>query len=135
VSYEPMRLLAEFHDVVDAEREATADDRCGLVALRRRLIEEECQEAAAELTRLEQAIRQGDDDRAARVALVKELSDILYVTYGTAEALGLDVQGAFEEVHRSNMSKLGSDGRPIRRADGKVLKGPNYRPAEVDRFV
>jgi predicted HAD superfamily Cof-like phosphohydrolase len=130
-----MKMLAEFHDHYGTEREADADDKPALVALRRRLIEEECQEAAAELLRLGRALEQGDGERAARVALAKELADVLYVTYGAADALGIDLQGAFAEVHRSNMSKLGADGRPVRRADGKLLKGPNYQEADVARFA
>ncbi len=65
------------------------------------------------------------------MALAKELADILYVTYGTAEILGIPLEDVFQEVHRSNMSKLGLSGRPVRRHDGKVLKGPNYQEADV----
>jgi predicted HAD superfamily Cof-like phosphohydrolase len=135
VPYEPMKMVAEFNDLYGAGLESTAPDRAALMALRRRLIEEECQEAVAELSRLERAVHDGTDDRAARVALVKELADLLYVTYGCAQALGLDLEGAFEEVHRSNLSKLGADGQPVRRADGKILKGPDYREADVARFI
>lgn len=59
------------------------------------------------------------------------LSDILYVTYGMAHSFGIDIDGCFREVHHSNMSKLGEDGKPIYRNDGKVLKGPNYRPPNL----
>lgn len=64
-------------------------------------------------------------------ALAKELSDLLYVAYGSAEAYGIDLDKAFELVHESNMSKLGDDGRPVRREDGKVLKGPNYKAPDM----
>ena len=60
---------------------------------------------------------------------------MLYVTYGTAALLGIDLPAVFEEVHRSNMSKLGPDGRAVRRHDGKVLKGPSYRPPNLDHLV
>ena len=63
------------------------------------------------------------------------LVDILYVTYGAALAFGYDLQGAFDEVHRSNMSKLGEDGKPIYREDGKVLKGPNYFKPDLRKYV
>jgi predicted HAD superfamily Cof-like phosphohydrolase len=56
---------------------------------------------------------------------VKELVDVLYVVYGTAASFGIDIDTAFDRVHASNMSKL-VDGKPLKRADGKVLKGPNY---------
>lgn len=63
--------------------------------------------------------------------LAKELADLIYVIYGTALACGFDLDNVFREVHRSNMSKLGEDGRPIYREDGKVLKGPNYFEPDV----
>jgi len=61
------------------------------------------------------------------VAIADALTDILYVTYGAGHAFGIDLDRCFAEVQRSNMSKLGADGKPIYREDGKVLKGPNYR--------
>lgn len=50
---------------------------------------------------------------------------VLYVVYGTAVTYGLDADALIREVHRSNMSKLDDNGQPIRRDDGKILKGPN----------
>ena len=67
--------------------------------------------------------------------LLKELVDLLYVTYGYAATFGLDVDEAFWRVHKSNMSKLGDDGKPIYRDDGKVLKGPNYEPPYLKDLV
>lgn len=66
--------------------------------------------------------------------LGKELCDLLYVVLGTAITYGFQdvLERCFDEVHRSNMSKLGADGKPILREDGKVLKGPNYSPANLD---
>ena len=64
--------------------------------------------------------------------LTKELADLLYVTYGMAVTFGLPIDEVFERVHRSNMSKLGDDGKPVYRDDGKVLKGPNYQPPKLD---
>ena len=46
-----------------------------------------------------------------------------------------EMKEAFKRVHASNMSKLGDDGKPIRRADGKILKGPNYKPADLSDLV
>ena len=60
------------------------------------------------------------------VGIADALSDILYVVYGAAHAFGIPIDKCFEEVHNSNMSKLGADGKPIFRADGKVLKGPDF---------
>ncbi|MET9119919.1 MazG nucleotide pyrophosphohydrolase domain-containing protein [Streptomyces sp. NPDC004528] len=67
--------------------------------------------------------------------LAKELADLLYVVFGTADLLGIPMARVFEVVHRSNMSKLGEDGKPIYREDGKVLKGPNYQPADLSEIV
>ena len=58
--------------------------------------------------------------------VLKELSDLVFVCYQFAAAYGLDLDTAMERVFESNMSKLGEDGKPIYREDGKVLKGPNY---------
>lgn len=60
------------------------------------------------------------------VEVADALADIAYVVYGSALAHGIDLDAVLEEVHRSNMSKLGPDGQPICRPDGKVIKGPNY---------
>ena len=59
---------------------------------------------------------------------LKELADLVYVCFQYAENMEWDLEEALDRVHKSNMSKLGLDGKPIRRADGKVLKGPNYKP-------
>lgn len=67
--------------------------------------------------------------------LAKELADLLYVIYGTGNVFGIDLDIALQEVHKSNMSKLGEDGKPIRRADGKILKGPNYFEPDMSSAV
>ena len=60
------------------------------------------------------------------VGVADALSDILYVVYGAAHAYGIPIDECFDEVHNSNMSKLGEDGKPIYRDDGKILKGPYF---------
>jgi len=67
--------------------------------------------------------------------LLKELADLVYVTYGFAATFGWDLDEAVRRVHASNMSKLGSDGKPIYREDGKVLKGPNYAEPDLKDLV
>ena len=62
---------------------------------------------------------------------LKELCDLLYVVYSYGARIGYDMNTAFNLVHASNMSKLGDDGKPIYREDGKVLKGPNYTPPDL----
>ena len=58
---------------------------------------------------------------------LKELADLVYVCFQFAASQEWDLDEAMRRVHKSNMSKLGEDGKPIYRADGKVLKGPNYK--------
>lgn len=67
--------------------------------------------------------------------LAKELADLLYVIYGFAHEYGIDLDAVFEEVHRSNMSKLGEDGKPVYAENGKVMKGPNYTPPDLEKIV
>ena len=69
------------------------------------------------------------------VAIADALTDILYVTYGMAHSFGIDIDECFRAVHVSNMSKLDEDGKPIYRDDGKVLKGPNYRPPNLKEIM
>ena len=66
---------------------------------------------------------------------LKELADLVYVCYQYAENMGWFLDEALNRVHISNMSKLGEDGKPIYRDDGKVLKGPNYKPPELSDLV
>jgi len=65
------------------------------------------------------------------VGVADALTDMLYVIYGMGHVYGIDLDACFEEVHKSNMTKFGDDGKPIHRNDGKVVKGPNYRPPEL----
>ena len=91
--------------------------------LRIKLIEEEFLE-------LKEAIKSKDIKEVADA-----LTDILYVTYGAGHAFGIDLDGCFDEVQRSNMSKLDENGRPIYNEDGKVLKGPNYFKPNFEKFI
>lgn len=72
---------------------------------------------------------------AAREDLLKELSDVVFVCYQMAEYLGWDLDEAMRRVFQSNMSKLDENGNVVRRADGKVLKGPSYRPPVLTDLV
>ena len=66
------------------------------------------------------------------VDVADALTDLLVVIYGAGHAFGLDLDACFKEIHRSNMSKLGEDGKPIYREDGKVLKGPEYTEPDLE---
>ena len=63
------------------------------------------------------------------------LTDILYVTYGAGHAYGIDLDKCFKEVQKSNMSKLGEDGKPIYNEKGKVMKGPKYFEPNLKQFI
>lgn len=67
--------------------------------------------------------------------MLKELADLTYVIHQMAACFGWDLQTAYNRVHGSNMSKLGEDGKPIHREDGKILKGPNYYEPELIDLV
>ena len=71
----------------------------------------------------------------AQIECLKELADLVYVCYQYAENMRWDLDEALHRVHLSNMSKLDEDGKPIYREDGKVLKGPNYTPPNLEDLV
>ena len=94
-----------------------------IVSLRLDLIKEE-------LNELEEAIKKND-----LVEVADALTDILYVTYGAGHAFGINLDSCFDEVQRSNMSKLDNNGKPIYNENGKVLKGPNYFEPDLKKFI
>ena len=63
------------------------------------------------------------------------LTDILYVTYGAGHAFGINLDKCFDEVQNSNMSKLGSNGKPIYNESGKVMKGPDYFKPDLSKYL
>ena len=69
------------------------------------------------------------------VQIADALTDLLYVVYGAGHTFGVDLDECFQEVHASNMSKLGEDGRPIYREDGKVMKGPGYFEPDLESIL
>ena len=91
--------------------------------LRINLIEEE-------LNEFKEAISKKDLEEVADA-----LTDILYVTYGAGHAFGINLDDCFEEVQKSNMSKLGDDGNPIYNENGKVMKGPKYFKPDLKKFL
>ena len=94
-----------------------------IVQLRIDLIEEE-------LNEFKEAIKNKDI-----VEVADALTDILYVTYGAGHSFGVNLDECFDEVQRSNMSKLGEDGKPIYNDSGKVMKGPNYFAPNLKKIV
>ena len=91
--------------------------------LRISLINEELQE-------FKEAIKNNDLKEA-----IDALTDILYVTYGAGHAFGINLDECFDEVQKSNMSKLDVDGKPIYNEGGKVMKGPNYFKPDLSKFI
>lgn len=91
--------------------------------LRLELIQEELEE-------LSDAVADRD-----MIQIADALTDLLYVVYGAGHSFGIDLDECFEEVHRSNMSKLGENGRPIHREDGKVMKGPGYFEPDLEGIL
>lgn len=73
--------------------------------------------------------------KRARENCLKELADLVYVAYQYAAAAGWDLDEALTRVHKSNLSKLDDNLRPIKRDDGKVIKGPNYQPPTLIDLV
>ena len=120
----PFELVGDFMEVFGQQVncEPTLRDR-ETQDLRIDLISEELEE-------LQLAITNNDI-----VEVADALTDILYVVYGAGHAFGIDLDECFMEVHESNMSKLGEDGKPIYREDGKVLKGPGYFPPNLQEIV
>ena len=83
-----------------------------------------------ELDELAQAMEDRD-----MVQIADALTDLLYVVYGAGHAFGIDLDECFQEVHSSNMSKLGPNGKPIHREDGKVMKGPGYFEPDLENIL
>ena len=101
-----------------------------LLRFRERLIREEVAELDHEIDDACGCLLAGEKVPASIQAnIIKELTDLLYVVAGFAVTFGIDLEEAFRRVHKSNLSKLDDEGKPIYREDGKVLKGPNYAPA------
>ena len=120
-NYDKVRAFhrAFFHPL-DKELEVDSISGHALAELRNRLIQEEVDEVQVELF------------NGSKQELAKELADLLYVVYGTAATYGIPIDEVFNRVHESNMSKLGEDGKPVYRNDGKVLKGPNYKEPSME---
>ncbi|MFZ1744805.1 MAG: MazG nucleotide pyrophosphohydrolase domain-containing protein [Nitrospirales bacterium] len=114
------RMVQEFHKQFEIHVSPTPsipDEPTQI--LRKRLIQEEFDE-------LQEAIQEKD-----LPSIAKELADLLYVVYGTAVSLGIDMEPVFQEVHRSNMSKVGGH----KREDGKWVKPSTYSPAEIPPII
>ena len=113
------RMVAEFRHHFGLPVKSFPDINGVDLELHGRLLTEELAETIT-------AMRERD-----AVEILDGLTDLVYVAYGCALECGFDLDAAFAEVHRSNLSKLLPDGTVLRRDDGKVLKGPNFTPPDL----
>ena len=120
-NFESVKKFMETFGQEIKEKASFPNDK--ITSLRYDLIKEELDE-------LKEAIENKDIKEVADA-----LTDILYVTYGAGHAFGINLDRCFEEVQNSNMSKLGSDGKPIYNENGKVMKGPHYFKPDLAKFV
>ena len=118
--HKAQQMVQAFHEAFAihiAESPGVPDEKTE--ALRVRLIQEEFEELQAALT------------AKHLPQIAKELADLLYVVYGTAVSYGIDMEPVFQEVQRSNMSKVGG----YKREDGKWIKPPTYSPADIEPIL
>ena len=113
-------FMSTFGQEVKNKSELSSDK---INSLRISLIQEELEE-------LTKAIKENDI-----VEVADALTDILYVTYGAGQAFGINLDKCFDEVQKSNMSKLNKDGKPIYNEHGKVMKGPDYFKPDLSKFI
>ena len=142
---DPEALVRRFHHVygLPVQTDGASLERESL-DMRMSLIAEEFSElvgavygqaARAEIEASYRRAAAADDGERDTVAAADALADLVYVVYGMALETGIDLAAVLAEVQRSNMSKLGADGRPVYREDGKVLKGPDYFPPNVEAVL
>ncbi|MCB9430602.1 MAG: hypothetical protein H6668_01345 [Ardenticatenaceae bacterium] len=119
--------IFEFHEAIGSPlpKRPLIPPPAAAIQLRQTLIDEEYAEVTAAFQAIQTAQANGDIIDAA--PLMHELADLLYVVYGAMWAFGIDPDPIFAEVHRANMQKAGGP----RRADGKLLKPPDWQPANV----
>jgi NTP pyrophosphatase (non-canonical NTP hydrolase) len=124
----PSVMVREFHEAFGVAIDA--EDTGRLRQLRNQLLHEEYSELRAEINRHPNAPGKGE-----LTAVAKELADLVYVAYGTAVSLGIDLDKAVRRVHTSNMSKRNPDGTVTYRDDGKVLKPSTYQAPDLTDVV
>ncbi len=127
-------LTRTFHQAMNIPVDAPFE--ADLLTLRQTLIAEETKELFDEVQQAIKEIR-ADGHVCAKTHenMMKELADVLFVSFGFAVSFGFPMDEIFKRVYESNMSKLGDDGKPIYRADGKITKSPNYRKPDLSDLV
>ena len=121
-----MNAVKDFHDTfgLSYNDSPTVDLEKKIIELRYNLMKEETEEHI-------EAARKNDI-----IEVADALGDMLYILCGTIIEHGMSdiIEDVFDEIQKSNMSKLGEDGNPIFREDGKVMKGPNYFKPDFKKF-
>ena len=121
-----LNAVKDFHDTfgLNYNNSPTVDLEKKIIELRFNLMKEENEEYI-------EAARNNDI-----IEIADALGDMLYILCGTIIEHGMSdiIEDVFDEIQKSNMSKLGSDGKPIYREDGKVMKGPNYFKPNFSKF-
>ena len=120
-NFESVKKFMETFGQEIREKASFPNDK--IISLRYELIKEELEEFKDAL------------DKKDIKEVADALTDILYVTYGAGHAFGINLDKCFEEVQNSNMSKLGSNGKPIYNDKGKVMKGPSYFKPDLSKFI
>ena len=123
----PIKAVTEFHNAfrLSVEHKPKSDISSEITELRYNLMKEENEEYL-------QAVKSNN-----LIEIGDALGDMLYILCGTIISHGFQdkIEAIFDEIQRSNMSKLGADGKPIYREDGKVLKGPNYFKPDIEKIL
>jgi predicted HAD superfamily Cof-like phosphohydrolase len=138
MNYQKVReFMIAFGQSLDINILPATASKIEVLRLREALIEEETHELYSAIVKYVDGHTKSDNDEIGKAAIeiVDALTDLLYVTYGAFAAFGINADKAFEIVHRSNMTKLGEDGKPVYRQDGKVLKGPQYKPPDLEPLI
>ena len=110
------------YNIKNSDNKATRDYQCKLIT-----------EEYKEFIEAEEMLFRTTDKY--KEECLKELADLVYVCYQYAVNMGWDLDRALKLVHKSNLSKLDEDGKPILREDGKILKGPNYKKPNLHSLI
>lgn len=145
-STKPNELVKQFHEVYNLPIMMGETPSCDRerIHMRMGLISEEFAELTGALYGAEArtiietasvAAKAADDHTRNTIEVADAMADLVYVIYGMALECGIDLDAVLAEVQASNLSKLGADGKPIYREDGKVLKGPGFFPPNIAKVL
>jgi len=125
-----MEMAAEFREKFGVDNTKNRKN----FLMQRELIIEEYKELAESMFNIN-ALIAGLQEKSTRADMLKEMTDLMYVLYQMAVFLGMDLDRAMVEVHENNLTKLGKDGKPKFRDDGKLLKPEGYQKVDLEHLV